>query len=197
MRIVNNRTTEYHIDDIFLKRQSPRAMDGQQIPKEILMALFESAHWAPSSLNSQPWRFLYAIHGTTDFDLFLSFIKPHNVDWCKNAGALIIVFSKKTLDDGNSNLKHSLDTGSAWENLALQATFLGIIAHAIGGFNDEPLRNELNIIDEYKTEIMIAVGYPGKIEDLPEPLREREKPSGRKNLKEIVFEGKEGAKNLV
>lgn len=197
MKTINNRTTEYNIDDIFLKRYSSRAMNGQPIAKEILMTLFESAHWAPSSLNSQPWRFLYAIHGTPDFDLFLSFIKPHNVDWCKNAGALIIVFSKKTLDNGNPNLKHSLDTGSAWENLALQATFLEIVAHAMGGFNDEPLRKELNIIDEYKTEIMIAVGYPGVIEDLPEPLREREKPSGRKNLEEIVFEGKKGAINLV
>jgi hypothetical protein len=45
-------------------------------------------------------------------------------------------------------------------------------------------------------ELMIAIGKPGRIEDLPEKLQEREQPSQRKNLDEIVFEGKAGVKNL-
>jgi len=34
MKTINNRTTEYPIDDIFLKRFSPRAMSGEEISKE-------------------------------------------------------------------------------------------------------------------------------------------------------------------
>ena len=49
---------------------------------------------------------------------------------------------------------------------------------------------------EYSIEVMIAIGRPGKIEDLPEKFQEREAPSQRKNLDEIVFEGKDGLKNL-
>jgi hypothetical protein len=36
---------------------------------------------------------------------------------------------------------------------------------------------------------MVAVGKPGNKEELPEKLREREFPSARKKLSEIVFEG--------
>jgi hypothetical protein len=37
---------------------------------------------------------------------------------------------------------------------------------------------------------MVAVGYHGPIEVLPEDKRAREKPSDRKPIAEIAFEGK-------
>jgi hypothetical protein len=43
--------------------------------------------------------------------------------------------------------------------------------------------------DVFQVEAMIAVGKPGKKEDLPESLQEREAPSPRKTLSEIVMEG--------
>ena len=196
MKTINNRSTEYNIDDIFLNRYSPRAMSGEPISKSELMTLLEASRWAPSASNIQPWRFLYAIKGTADFDLFLSFLMEGNQVWCKNAGALIIGLSKKNADDGKPNVTHSFDTGSAWENLALQGATMKLVIHGMAGYNMEPLRKELNIKDEYNIELMIAIGKPGKIEDLPEYLREREVPSQRKNLEEIIFEGKEGASKL-
>jgi nitroreductase len=198
MKKINNRETKYDIKDIFLKRYSPRAMNGEAVSLMELETLFEAARWAPSLLNEQPWRFLYAIKGTADFDLFLSFLSESNQIWCKNAGALIIGVSRKNLlRNGEPNPKHSLDTGAAYENLLLQATSMGLVAHPMGGYDNELLRGELNITDLYQAELMIAVGYKGRILDLPEKLQEREEPSGRKNLEEIVFEGKEGAKNLI
>ena len=35
--------------------------------------------------------------------------------------------------------------------------------------------------------VLIAVGLPGAVGDLPEGLQEREAPSGRKDLREILF----------
>lgn len=197
MKTINNRETEHDIDDIFLKRHSPRAMSGETVSRQELMTIFEAARWAPSSRNEQPWRFLYAFRETSDFDLFFSFLTEGNQIWCKNAGVLIVGLSKKTLSDGSINIKHSLDTGSAWENLALQATSLGLVVHGMGGYHEELLRRELNIPDTYQVELMIAIGRHGKIEDLPERLREREKSSQRKNLEKMVFEGTEGAKRLM
>ena len=196
MKKVNNRTTEYEIEDIFLKRYSPRALSGEALTEEQLMTLFDAARWAPSSNNIQPWRFLYAIHGTPDFDLFFSFLMEGNKVWCKNAGALVIGLSKKTSDDGKYNSKHSLDTGSAWENLALQATSMGLITHGMVGFGAQLLREKLKIKEDYEIELMIAIGKPGNIKDLPDYLQEREKPSDRKKLSEIIFKGAEGAKKL-
>ena len=196
MKNINNRSSQYDINDLFLKRFSPRAMSGEAITKEEMMTLFEAAHWAPSAGNNQPWRFAYALRGTPDFDLFFSFLKEGNQLWCNNAGAFIVVFSKTTLDEGKPNPTHSFDTGSAWENLALQGANMGLVVHGMAGYHAELVRSELSISEEYAIEVMIAIGRPGKIEDLPEKFQGREAPSQRKNLDEIVFEGKEGMHNL-
>ncbi len=196
MKNINNRSSEYDINDIFLKRYSPRAMSGEKISKEELMTLFEAARWAPSSRNEQPWRFLYAVKGTPDFDLFFSFLVESNQAWANNAGALIIGLSKKIGGDEKPNPKHSLDTGAAYENLLLQSVGMGLVVHPVGGFHADMLLKELSIPENFQPELMIIVGRPGKIEDLPEKYRERETPSQRKKLEEIAFEGKAGAGQL-
>jgi len=190
MKIVNNRTSKYPIDDIFLKRFSPRAMSGEIITKEEIMTLFEAARWAPSSNNNQPWRFIYALKETPTFEEFLSFLMEGNRVWCKNASALVVTISKKTFDNGSPSITHSFDTGSAWENFALQATNMNLIAHGMQGFDYALAKKELSVPDDYEIEMMIALGKHGKIEDLPEYLQEREKPSDRKPLEKIVSEGK-------
>ena len=44
---------------------------------------------------------------------------------------------------------------------------------------------------------MIAVGQPGRIDELPEKLREREQPSGRLELDALVVEGRFGGKPVA
>jgi hypothetical protein len=57
------------------------------------------------------------------------------------------------------------------------------------GFDCEKARNVLGIPDLFQVEAMIAVGRPGKKEDLPPDLQEREIPSPRKKVSGIAFEG--------
>jgi len=189
MKTINNRTTQYPINDVFLNRYSSRAMSGEKITKEELMTLFEAARWAPSSMNAQPWRFIYALRETPSFEKLFSFILRKNQIWSKNASALVVVVSKNNLDNGSFSSPHSFDTGAACENLTLEATNMGLVSHLMGGIDKDIIKNILQISDEYTIEVMIAIGKPGKIEDLPEDLKEREKPSQRKNLEEMVFEG--------
>ena len=165
-------------------------MSGENISKVELMTLFEAARWAPSASNIQPWRFIYANRKMPEFQDFLSFLMEGNRIWCEKAGAFVVVISQKTSDKGTLYPNHSFDTGSAWENLALQAVNMNLVAHGMAGFNYTIAKKELSVPDNYEVEMMIAIGKPGKIEELPEPLREREKPSNRKPLEEIVFEGK-------
>ena len=195
MKTINKRTTEYDINDIFLKRFSSLAMSGETISREELLTLLEAGHWAPSAYNAQPWRFAYALKGTMDFDLFLSFIKESNQVWCKMAGALIILLSKKTMNE-KVNPLNIFDAGSAWENIALQGADMDLVIHGMAGYNKDILRKELNIGDDYEIDLMIAVGKKGKVEDLPEALQARENPSDRNKLVEMVFEGKEGIRKL-
>jgi hypothetical protein len=48
----------------------------------------------------------------------------------------------------------------------------------------------LNVPDDYAVAAMFAAGRPGPLEVLPEPVREREKPSDRKPVSEIISEGR-------
>lgn len=189
-KTINNRTTKYEIDDHFLKRWSPRAMSEEKITEEELMTLFEAARWAPSASNIQPWRFIYAMRDTPEFENLFSLLIQFNKDWCVRSSALVVVISKNVRDDGKVSISHSFDTGAAWENLALQASEMNLVAHGMAGFDYKVAKEKLGIPDEYNVEMMFAVGKHGKVEDLPEPLRARETPSDRKPLEEIVFKGK-------
>ena len=186
---INNRKTEYKADKLFPNRWSPRAMSGA-VTKDELMTLFEAARWAPSSYNNQPWRFLYSINGTKNWNKFFNLLVDFNKMWVKNAGALILVISKKTFDhNGELSITHSFDSGAAWQNLALQGSITGLVVHGMQGFDYVKAKTELNIPDEYDVEAMIAVGKSGKKEDLPKEIQEREFPSDRKKISEIAFEG--------
>jgi nitroreductase len=182
--------TQNPVDELFLDRWSPRALSGESVTDEELMTLFEAARWAPSSYNNQPWRILYARRETEQWPVFFNLLVEGNQAWAKDAAALLLFVSKETFDfNGKPYPTHSFDTGAAWENLALQATMLGLVTHGMQGFDYERARTELHIPEGFRVEAMIAVGHPGDPAQLPEKMREREAPSGRKTLSEITCEG--------
>ena len=187
---MSKRSTTYPVNKLFTERWSPRAMSGESLSDKELMTLFEAARWAPSSYNSQPWRFVYAKKDTPAWDTIFNLLVEFNQSWCKNAAALVVVVSKDTFDhNGQSSRTHSYDTGAAWENLALQGSFSDLVIHGMAGFDYDRAKKELNIPDGYTVEAMIAIGKPGQTKSLPKELQEGEVPSDRKPLSEIVFEG--------
>lgn len=190
MAIKNNRKSDYPIHEMFLNRWSPRAMSGEPIELKELLTLFEAGRWAPSSYNGQPWRFIYALRQTPVWEKLFNLMVPFNQDWTKNAGALVVVISKKTFElNGKPARTHSFDAGSAWMSIALQGDCSGLVVHGMEGFDYDRAKSELAIPDDYSVEMMFAVGKPGKKEDLPAQMQEREFPSDRKQLKELLFEG--------
>jgi nitroreductase len=184
------RKADHKIADIFIKRWSQRAMSGESISEEELMALFEAARWAPSSFNSQPWRFIYAHRNTKSWDTVFNLMVEFNQSWAKNAAVLVAVISQTTFEyNGKPARTHSFDTGAAWQNIALQASMNGLIAHGVAGFDYDAAKKDLNIPDNYQVECMLAIGKPGKLDMLTAELQNREVPSDRKKVEEIVFEG--------
>lgn len=176
------------VDPLFTARWSPRAMTGEALTEAELAPLFEAARWAPSSMNAQPWRFVYAINGDAHWSKFSDLLAEGNRRWATNAGALLVVVSNRKMGEWDS-VTHSFDTGAAWMSLALQAHKSGLVAHGMQGFDYEKAARVLRIPDTFRVEAMIALGKPGDINDLSERLRERETPSDRKPLDEIVFHG--------
>jgi nitroreductase len=184
------RIADHEIDPRFLRRWSPRAMSGAPLEREEVLRLLEAARWAPSSANQQPWRVAYAIAGTPDFEHFLGALNEGNRIWCVRAGALLVVASRTARRDGKPNRSHSFDTGAAWVSIALQGSEMGLVVHGMGGFDEARAREAAGVPAELRVECMVAAGRPGRVEDLPEKLREREQPSGRDPVSAWAFEGR-------
>lgn len=196
-RSLDDEITEYrdpvhNVDPLFVNRWSPRAMAGNSLPEDDLLALFEAARWAPSAFNNQHWRFVYATREDDEWESFLGLLNEANRSWARDAGALIAVFSKVSLEhNGEPAATRSFDTGAAWQNLALEGTRRNLAVHPMAGFDWDRIHESLGVPeDEFDAEAMIAVGERADPETLPEDLREREEPSGRKPLDEIVFSGR-------
>jgi nitroreductase len=194
MTTVGPRSADHEIEPIFLERWSPRAFSGAAISESELMRLFEAARWAPSSYNSQPWRFVYARRDTAHWPAMLSLLSDMNRSWCKEAAVVMVVASSETMlppgqDKPIPSWSHSFDAGAAWAYLALQAIKLGWHAHAMVGFDRDRAFAELGFPQGYRIEAAIAIGKLGDKSRLPEPLQARESPNGRSPLSATVFEG--------
>jgi nitroreductase len=189
---MTGRTADPRIVPLLVERWSPRAFDGTPLPAEDLAVIFEAAGLAPSAFNYQPWRFLYAVHGDAHWELFLSLLVPFNAAWAKQAGALVIIVSDTLMrmgGDPRPNHSHSFDAGAAWALMALQATALGYHTHGMSGIELDKIRSELGIPDDFRVEAAVAIGRKGNADDLPEPLRAREAPSGRHPVSQIAAAG--------
>lgn len=186
----NTRKADHDIDCIFVNRWSPRSMTGEDLDDDVLMSLFEAARWAPSSFNNQPWRFIYSKRNSTKWHEFLNLLNEGNRIWAKEAGALVVIISRKNFEyNEKPSITHQFDTGAAWENLALEASIRGIVAHGMQGFDYQKAREDLKIPENFDIMAMIAIGKRGPIEKLPPKLQQVEHPNDRKPLREIIMEG--------
>jgi nitroreductase len=194
MTELNGRKADHDIEPVFLQRWSPRAFTGEEISEEDLLRLFEAARWAPSTYNSQPWRFCYARRSAPAFATLLGLLIESNQSWAKNAAALVFVVSKKNFTPPGQSAQidsysHSFDTGAAWAYLALQALQMGWATHGMGGFDHNRAPAELNLPPDHRVEMALAIGKKGDKAILSEALQARELPSGRNPITQLIFEG--------
>ncbi len=186
----NVRKGESPITPLILNRWSPRALSGEKLSDEELLSLFEAAKWAPSAFNNQPWRFIYVKNGTPAWDKVFLALANGNKIWTAKAAVLVLVVSRSNFEyNDRPNPTASFDCGSAWQSLALEASARGLVAHAMSGFDYDAVRANFNIPEDYKPEVVIALGHHGNKDDLPEDLRAIEFPSDRKKVQEIISEG--------
>ena len=183
---------EHPILDVLGRRWSPRAIDPQRpVPRETIRTLLEAARAAPSCFNEQPWRFLVIDGQDRDaLEGARSCLVAGNA-WARSAPVLLLsVAAEHWSKDGSRNRHAQHDVGLASENLAIQATALGLAVHFMAGFDVDRARQLFGIPEGFTPMAMIAVGHPGSAEALPQKLRERELAAReRQPLEEIAFAG--------
>jgi nitroreductase len=185
-----NRLAENPVDPEFIARVSTRAFDpNKSIDQKILASCFEAARWAPSCYNNQPWRYLWAKKGSATYQAITDSMIEFNRIWCKNVPILVVICTRKAfIKNAKPSVTASLDTGASYMSLVLQAHKYDLATHAMDGFDREKLRKSLSIPDVYHLEALLALGYPGPLNVIPEEIQSKETPTERMPLSQIVSE---------
>jgi nitroreductase len=178
------------IHELISERWSPRAFADRPVEREKLYSLLEAARWAASAGNQQPWYFLVGTKEHAENHARLeATLWERNMLWAQYAPVLLLVVAK-LYDRPGKELTSFYDVGMAVGNLVTQAVDLGLVTHQMAGFDAEKAREVLSIPEGYQPLAMIALGYLGTPDGLPDDLRKRElAPRSRKPLEEFVFEG--------
>ncbi len=188
-----DRRSDHPIDPMFIERWSPRAFTDETIPDDTLASCFEAARWAPSSMNAQPWRFIYSRRGSASWPTMLGLLLEFNRSWAQHAAALMVVAAKQTVVFNGKELPsptHAFDAGAAWMQFALQAEKLGWHTHGMVGLDRDKAHLALEIPQSYSIIAAVAIGRMGDKSLLPPALQEREVVSGRVPIEQFAFEGK-------
>ncbi|HCT30187.1 MAG TPA: nitroreductase [Bacteroidales bacterium] len=173
------------------KRKSWLAFSERNIEPEKLEAIFEAARLAPSSMNIQPWRFVYANHNEPEFQLILDTLAEGNKRWARDAATLVLSIAQTEYMHNDKLYKNAYawhDTGMANILLMVQAAELGIESHPMGGFDHLKASQNFNLPKEYESVLTIALGYRGDENSLPEDsLKRQNAPRKRKPIEEVAF----------
>jgi nitroreductase len=174
------------------KRRSIVSFSREMPTEEDLMLLFDAARWAPSSRNAQPWRFIYTTRDKTeDYDRFFDLLYEGNKFWAHSAPILALSVAEVISDYKNKPNRFAFhDLGMAVGNLLTQATSMGLYVHQMGGYDVDRARTSFDIPERFEPGAMMAIGYPGEIDNLPMELKRRElQKRTRKNINEFVYNG--------
>jgi nitroreductase len=187
-----NKNSGNRIHKDIINRKSIVAFSDKDINQDDLELLFEAAKWAPSSRNQQPWRFIYARKNMKEYEVLFDLLNDTNKLWAGNAPVLVLSIAETISSyKQRPNYYAFHDLGLAMGNFLLQATSLGIYVHQMGGFDKDRAKSDLNLPDGFEPGAMIAIGYPGDVENIPEEVRHKDSAERkRKKLDEFVFKGK-------
>ncbi len=165
--------------ELALSRRSIRKYKNTPVKREDLEKCVESARYAPSACNSQPWKFI--IIDETDLleklkkDAFLSFTGMNKFVSDCTAMILVLSFKEKLLARTAEKVRRTsfrkIDTGIVAAYLVLQAHQLGIGSCILGWFKERKIKQILGIPRSAKVELAISMGIPS------------EKPKKEKHLK--------------
>lgn len=185
--------TDHPVHELVRERWSPRAFADRTIAQGDLDSLLEAARWAPSSRNSQPWRFAAARRDDEEaFGRILGCLVEWNRGWAEGAAALLVACAT-TRDGKGRPLTHAwYDTGQAVAWLTLEATARGIAVHQMGGFSPDAVRLAFALPEGLEPVTVIALGYPGDPASLPGEYRAAEsEPRSRRSQGETRVEALE------
>lgn len=152
------------------KRRAVRDFKTDPLPDDIMRKLVYAARRAPTGGNT-PYRRILVVKDSKTIRL----IKQVSPGILGSPTALIVIFTDLNVAVELGKLGavcSTLDAGAAAENVALAAIDLGVGACFTKSYSEAGVKEILNIPDNFKTEVVMQLGY-GKTEQ-PHPVKPRE-----------------------
>jgi F420 biosynthesis protein FbiB-like protein len=192
--------------DLLKQRQSIRKYTNQPISDKLILEILETASWAPSAHNAQPWRFIVI----SDIEIKQRLAKTMAEAWIKDqtkgkevinqddvdfsvkrfstapvliVACLSLVDIKQYLEDETLRLVERdlavQSLGAAIENLLLSASGnnLGACWFSAPMFCKDATRQVLGVPENVEPQAIIVIGYPDE-----KPVTKQ-----RKTIGEICF----------
>ena len=173
------------------KRRSVRSYESKAVPKDIINTIIEAGNDAPSSMNSQPWRFV-VVEDRQIHQKLLHIALPHPkkiFNTIKEKDPMRYESIMKRFDESEDPIYYSAPVivfvigrgiyadhscPLACENMMLAAYSLGLGSCWVGLgsmiADDQEARTLLDLKDDEKIFGPIIIGYP---KSYPEPPQKR------------------------
>lgn len=180
---------EVPILDVLAERWSTRVFDASAVVDEVALAsALEAARWAPSARNTQPWRFIIARRGTSEFEAIHDALLGFNKSWTGAASAFVVTVAEVENPDGTPVLYGSYDSGQAAAHFTVQAHAGGLYTHQMGGFDRAAIATAFGLESRFVPQTVMAVGALGDVDAADEALQAREAlPRDRRPLAESIL----------
>jgi nitroreductase len=138
------------------ERRAYRSLDPVEISDEMVSDLAACASLAPSCFNHQPWRSVFVRGGKLE-EMHRALSKGN--EWARRASLIIAVYSSVDDDCKIKGREYYLfDTGLATAFLVLRATERGLVAHPIAGYDEEIVKEILDIPAGARVITLVIVG---------------------------------------
>jgi len=144
------------IFDGIKSRRSVRLYNSEPIEIEFINQIIESAIWAPSGKNGQPWKFKIV----TEPNIIEEIAKlSANSRWLKTAPCLIIVYLDKVCSYHYT--KDVQSCGAAIQNMLLTAHEIGIGSCWIGDLLEkgDAINKLFEVDDSLELMSVVSLGY--------------------------------------
>ncbi|MFH1650253.1 MAG: nitroreductase family protein [Candidatus Woesearchaeota archaeon] len=146
-------------------RRSIRKFSAEPLDFDVVTAIIEAGHMAPSTGGLEARRFIlctdpHVIHGLKQFCM--------DQECFNTAQAIVVVCALPEKVEAwygpkGENVYSAHDAAAATENMLLAAHNLGLGAVWVGGFDDEKIKAIFSIPSKSKAHAIVCLGFPAEV----------------------------------
>lgn len=133
---------------------------------DVLEAILESARYAPSAREAQPWRFVVVQEALARRRIAqAAFNHPH----LRTAPVIVVGCARiHSHVSGTGRASYPMDIAAAVQTMVIAAADVGLQSSWIYGFRESDVRPVIGVPDDVPVVGLLGLGYPDGLGDLPE-----------------------------